>query len=263
MLELYVCRWFILAILYNYCSQPQIKTPYRHSTFISKVGCMGIRAWVGEYYSGTYCYYEYTGPVLISMHTREFLRDQFSRSSDLGYFCGCGSLTYTCTYKLQIGTKAFPCFSTVHVYMKGGKAWTHKAGKTGIIGYFPYSPSWAQNCHCKSKKIWRFSMGSPHMHCLWIRAGAEADYQTTKISSYMVISSKIHNYHWYNNIIPSLENPSCLQTTEASLLSHKSSQTVPHSSLLQISTRPSDEFDPPTSRIAFWHDWPIRKVQFR
>ena len=40
-------------------------------------------------------------------------------------------------------------------------------------------------------------------------------------------------------------NPSCLQTTLASLLSHPSSHTVPHSLLIQISTLPSKGLKPP------------------
>lgn len=43
-------------------------------------------------------------------------------------------------------------------------------------------------------------------------------------------------------------NPSCLQTTTASLALQKSSQTVPHTLLLQISTRPSVIAEPPTRR---------------
>ena len=40
-------------------------------------------------------------------------------------------------------------------------------------------------------------------------------------------------------------NPSCLQTTLASLASHPSSHTVPHSLLIQISTLPSKGLKPP------------------
>ena len=40
-------------------------------------------------------------------------------------------------------------------------------------------------------------------------------------------------------------NPSCLHTTLASLLSHPSSHTVPHSLLIQISTLPSKGLKPP------------------
>ena len=39
--------------------------------------------------------------------------------------------------------------------------------------------------------------------------------------------------------VPILVNPSCLQTTPASVSSHIWSHTVPHSLLRQISTRPS------------------------
>ena len=59
--------------------------------------------------------------------------------------------------------------------------------------------------------------------------------------------------------IPVLENPSCPQATLASLVSQKSSQTVPHMLLLHISTRPSDDVDPPTSRRApVSHAWPAK-----
>lgn len=50
--------------------------------------------------------------------------------------------------------------------------------------------------------------------------------------------------------IPMFENPSCLQTTEASLLSHKSSHTVPHNPPKQISTLPSYTLAPSTNRTS-------------
>ena len=43
--------------------------------------------------------------------------------------------------------------------------------------------------------------------------------------------------------------PSCLQTTVASVLSQRSSQTVPQAPPLHTSTRPSMLFEPPTRRI--------------
>ena len=43
-------------------------------------------------------------------------------------------------------------------------------------------------------------------------------------------------------------NPSCLQTTFASTISHSSSHTVPQTPLAKISTRPSRLLEPPTSR---------------
>ena len=49
---------------------------------------------------------------------------------------------------------------------------------------------------------------------------------------------------------PVVDNPSCLQTTVASALSHRSSQTVPHTLLWQYSTRPSKLVAPPTSLTA-------------
>lgn len=51
--------------------------------------------------------------------------------------------------------------------------------------------------------------------------------------------------------LPATENPSCLQTTLASTLSHPSSHTVPHVSFRQISTRPSRSVLPPTSLVLF------------
>ena len=49
--------------------------------------------------------------------------------------------------------------------------------------------------------------------------------------------------------------PSCLQTTWTSLRSHPLSHTVPHSPLMHISTLPSSDVDPFTSRTAPWvHD---------
>ena len=62
----------------------------------------------------------------------------------------------------------------------------------------------------------------------------------------------------YNNITPIIyvfmvpfgENPSCLQTTLPSLVDQKSSQTVPHWLLKQISTLPSAELRPPRSLIS-------------
>ena len=49
------------------------------------------------------------------------------------------------------------------------------------------------------------------------------------------------------NPLPESLNPSCLHATLASLVDQKSSQTVPQSLLLQISTRPSRLFDPSLS----------------
>ena len=49
---------------------------------------------------------------------------------------------------------------------------------------------------------------------------------------------------------PSGRNPSCLQTTDASLLSQRSSHTVPHTLPKQISTLPSISVWPPTRRTS-------------
>ena len=49
---------------------------------------------------------------------------------------------------------------------------------------------------------------------------------------------------------PCASNPSCLQTTRASLVPQRSSHTVPHSLSIQTSTLPSVSFDPPTSLIS-------------
>ena len=51
-------------------------------------------------------------------------------------------------------------------------------------------------------------------------------------------------------ILPSEGRPSWVQTTVASLISQKSSQTVPQRLLKQISIRPSVEFCPPRSLIS-------------
>ena len=51
-------------------------------------------------------------------------------------------------------------------------------------------------------------------------------------------------------VVPVETNPSCLHTTTASFAPQESSQTVPHTLLLQISTRPSVIAVPPTSRKA-------------
>ena len=64
------------------------------------------------------------------------------------------------------------------------------------------------------------------------------------------INSRVTSIYilWSDNyIIPKCGIPSCLQTTLASMLSHIWSHTVPHSSLRQISTRPSVLLAPPTS----------------
>ena len=78
---------------------------------------------------------------------------------------------------------------------------------------------------------------------------------TNKISSVNVVHLTLGNMH--TNImlmvlyVPVEAKPSCLQTTLASLLSQKSSHTVPHALLLQISTRPLEFVDPvPRRRIS-------------
>ena len=54
-------------------------------------------------------------------------------------------------------------------------------------------------------------------------------------------------------LVPLGEKPSCLQTTMASGAFQRSSHTVPYTSLLQSSTRPSRDEEPPTSLIRpFW-----------
>lgn len=62
--------------------------------------------------------------------------------------------------------------------------------------------------------------------------------------------SEIQHMYCYcrrKSFLPSLENPSCLQTTFASVRPQPSSHTVPHSLLLQTSTRPSNTSLPPAS----------------
>ncbi len=59
------------------------------------------------------------------------------------------------------------------------------------------------------------------------------------------------NYYSYIVVhIPAGANPSCLQTTAASVASHISSHTVPHSLLKQISKRPSRSLGPSASRTS-------------
>ena len=56
--------------------------------------------------------------------------------------------------------------------------------------------------------------------------------------------------HPYNEYTPIGENPSCLQATLASVVSQKSSHTVPHWLMLHISTRPSRGLCPLWSLIS-------------
>ena len=51
--------------------------------------------------------------------------------------------------------------------------------------------------------------------------------------SHNIILASLHKY------VPVDEKPSWLQATLASVVPHRSSHTVPHALLLQISTRPS------------------------
>jgi len=53
---------------------------------------------------------------------------------------------------------------------------------------------------------------------------------------------------WIKTLPVSTLYPSCLHTTLASLLSHRSSHTVPHTPLIQISTLPALFTGPPTKR---------------
>ena len=56
---------------------------------------------------------------------------------------------------------------------------------------------------------------------------------------------------WQNELYePVIEYPSCLHTTVASVTPHESSQTVPHSLLMQISILPSFGTLPPASRMS-------------
>ena len=57
-----------------------------------------------------------------------------------------------------------------------------------------------------------------------------------------------HNATYKSFLIPE-SYPSCLHTTLASVLSQRSSQTVPHAPPLHTSTRPSKLFVPPTRRM--------------
>ena len=65
----------------------------------------------------------------------------------------------------------------------------------------------------------------------------------------------MYNFNYKNYIEHCIINlpptyPVCLQTTSASLLSQKSSHTVPYIPLIHISTLPSELVDPSTSRIS-------------
>ena len=60
---------------------------------------------------------------------------------------------------------------------------------------------------------------------------------------------------------PIVENPSWLQATIASKVDQKSSQTVPHCSFQQISTRPSDSVGPLTSLMSPFSQTPRDGVQ--
>ena len=67
---------------------------------------------------------------------------------------------------------------------------------------------------------------------------------------------RLKYYLWWKSCInhqhslPVVASPSCLQTTVASVTSHISSHTVPHSLFKHISTRPSALLAPPASRTS-------------
>ena len=70
-----------------------------------------------------------------------------------------------------------------------------------------------------------------------------------------VESVEAYLHHWQRELTcmwnkPAGRNPSCLQTMLASAIPQRSSQTVPHWLLLQISTRPSRVFAPPWSLMS-------------
>lgn len=69
-------------------------------------------------------------------------------------------------------------------------------------------------------------------------------------SSYIQIEPVRSTCDYIQVFIPVAENPSCLQTTAASMLLHASSHTVPQALLLQTSTRPSLALEPPARRIS-------------
>ena len=73
------------------------------------------------------------------------------------------------------------------------------------------------------------------------KAGTRAGCSTWWVRMREVGNAKITGQ--FNNIynLPLVRYPSCLQTTWASLLSHESSQTVPHCSPKHISTLPAPE----------------------
>ena len=71
-------------------------------------------------------------------------------------------------------------------------------------------------------------------------------------STLLLYSNSMTQIQWActYSCIPSDENPSCLHATLASDVSQKLSHTVPHALLLQISTRPSEQFVPPRSLMS-------------
>ena len=64
---------------------------------------------------------------------------------------------------------------------------------------------------------------------------------------YTMVKFFIFTAEHLNNSLPAVGKSSCLQTTSASLISHESSHTVPHTPLEHSSTRPSIGVVPPTS----------------
>lgn len=69
-------------------------------------------------------------------------------------------------------------------------------------------------------------------------------------------------YSRFKITLPVLKNPSCRQTTLASLVDHDSSQTVPHVSFQQTSTLPSYMSDPPTSLMSPFSQKTACKIKF-
>ena len=100
-------------------------------------------------------------------------------------------------------------------------------------------------------------------YCIQLQHQKHMEWPMTNNNNNISISGKLkaqltsvglaHNQptfmNWFMQIYL-LPYPNCLQTTVASVLSHKSSHTVPHWSLMHTSTLPSYWLEPPTRRTS-------------
>ena len=107
------------------------------------------------------------------------------------------------------------------------------------IGLLEHSSNWlALEVHWTSSK----KMG-PVPAPKWAKL-----YATPAAERYMKIRLALH-YKTFKNALPVYAYPSCLQTTVASVVSQRSSHTVPHWLLMHTSTLPSYWLEPPTRRM--------------